>query len=228
MKYNYKNCKGENNFVYRNPKIENNVLEFFRSLPPHLIKFPFDIYGAIKTRSNFSVHSYQKYAKKHNLTMQDVVAFCESNTGCIFKQGKKYMILYNNGEFIVLERKLFTLTHEVGHSVAEHFRFISGDRIAEQPDESITDELRREIEREANHFAANVLCPLPYLYMTSPSSPKDIQTAHRLSEEAAEIAYRDYRAYERSYNMKWHNAMLRILTGVDKPEPNPKRIYMFS
>ena len=65
-------------------------------------------------------------------------------------QAAAYLICYND-QIDVPERTSFSLAHEIGHILLEHFDFGS--------QEELTPAQRRLLDQEANAFAANLLAP---------------------------------------------------------------------
>ena len=192
--------------VYRNIKIERSVLGFLKSLPPELLKFPFDIHKAVKTMSNCTIHSYQMFALKFGTSVQKVAEDCQSETGCTHKYNDKYMIMYNNDEQLPNERRKYTIAHELGHIILGHHEIKRKQQIAQNDKED------KVMEREADYFAACVLCPMPLVYILKLRNIYQIRRRFGLSYKAAEIAWNDYCHYDRSYDIAWHNDMIKLLS----------------
>jgi Zn-dependent peptidase ImmA (M78 family) len=169
-----------------------------------LLTFPFDAYRAAKTIPNCAVLTYQTFARDNGVSLSDVVAGLESDAGCsVFKSGN-YLLFYNNCSDVLKPRKIFTIAHEIGHIVLGHHRL---DVMEEDKHE-----MYQHNEREANYFAATLLCPMPMVKVMNPVSYAEIRQMFGLSKECAEIAWRDYIAYDRLFNLAWHNDIKRLFT----------------
>lgn len=189
--------------TYRNRKTEQYVFNFYKSLPKKLRQFPFNISGAILTLRNCTIWSYQKFAEYHNISIDDIIGFCKSETGCTHKDGGKYVIMFNDAPDMVGERKTFTLAHELAHIQLGHF--------SELRDEIYGDSyFNYDLEQEANYFASCVLCPMPVLSRLEPMSSVSVRRVFGLSNEATEIALKNYDGYDKLYNVQWHNDMLGL------------------
>lgn len=172
--------------MYRNKKAEQQVLSFYESLPGDIRQFPLNIRKAILTLGNCTIYSYQEVVERNNISIDEVIIFCGSDTGCTIKQDDNCIVMFNDAPEMVTERKIFTLAHELAHI------------------------LLGESEEEANYFAACILCPMPVLSKLNPQTPLSVQKLFGLSREAAEIALKNHAEYDKKHNTKWHNAVLKL------------------
>ena len=178
---------------YRNRKVEKAVLECYKLLPGSMLRFPIDVVGIIRCIPGCSIHSYQTFAQKNNIPVRDVSQYCGSYDGCVHSYRSKRMIMYNNSGRITLQRKLFTIAHELGHIMLGH----------QDPENA-------GAEREANYFAATLLCPMPIVSAMPSKSPDLLKIAFNLSQEAAEIAWKNFASYDKTYYIAWHNDIIKL------------------
>ena len=189
-----------NNRILRDEQIEQATLEFYRALPRQLLQFPFDIKKALAALPRCKVYSYQEFAVIHGISVQDVIAYCESYAGCTEKQKGNYMVLYNDSDGVVEGHRRFTLGHEGGHIRLGH---------CELPKETRESDAKA-LDAGADYFSACVLCPIPILSRLHPQSTLSIRKVFSLSNEASEIAYDGYKSYDRHYNEEWHREVQKI------------------
>jgi Zn-dependent peptidase ImmA (M78 family) len=170
------------------------------------VQFPFNAMEAIMALKNCTLHSYQGFAEMRNISVEEVTANCESDSGCTHKEKNKnkHIIMYNDSPNIPIERKIFTLAHELGHITLEHMVALENLEIYNS---SYCD---KSLEREANYFSATTLLPVPILSYIKPQTVSSIQMIFGLSHEAAEISFNDYKDYDKYYNIRWHNDILKL------------------
>lgn len=85
-------------------------------------------------------------------SMKDVIGAFASEDAITLALDDSYHIAYND-TVSSTERIRFSLCHEIGHIILGHFE--------EFEVEMLTDQQRELLDREANAFAANLLCPAP-------------------------------------------------------------------
>jgi len=190
--------------AYRSRKVEKCVIDFYKALPVSLRRFAFDVKKAISTLKNCTVHSYQEFAQRHNLSVDEVVAYCESPMGCTHKERGNYIIMFNDSPHIAKERKFFTLAHELGHILLGHLVILENYKIfnSSHPNE--------HFERDANYFAASVFSPMPILSRLKPKSALAIREVFGLSFQSSEILFSAYIEYDKYHNIAWHNEILKL------------------
>jgi len=137
----------------RNRSVERTVLAFYTAMPKYFRQFALDIREIIRAVKNYTLLSYQEAVAQYGVSMEDVMARCESEVGCVFKTGDTYVIMYNDADDIPEGKKRFTLAHELAHIVLRHFEIVEADKIAENI------HFDTMLERESDNFAACLLCP---------------------------------------------------------------------
>ena len=79
--------------------------------------------------------TYNKFAELNQCPLQEVLALCESESGCThYDVGKnRYLVLFNSStqNHNVLGRIRWTLAHELGHVTLNHLPYIAEPHIAE-------------------------------------------------------------------------------------------------
>lgn len=192
--------------MYRNRHIEKCALDFYKTLPKHIAQFVFNIREAISTLKNCAVFSYQEFAGFSNAGVNDIIAYCESYDACTRKgiDEDKYIILYNDSPDISKGKKAFTLAHELGHILLGHMNILESFGIYHSSHEN------EHMKKQADYFAACLLCPLPVLYRIKPKSILSVEMIFGLSGKAAEVAFDNYTHYDRTYNIAWHNDILNL------------------
>jgi Zn-dependent peptidase ImmA (M78 family) len=143
----------------------------------------------------------------NNIKISDVISYCKSESGCCFLRNGKYVILYNDDKSICKQRIIFTLAHELGHIILDHFNIYHLNILS---DNHNNHKLKNQIEDEAEYFAACLLCPLPILTKIQIKSEIEIQKVFNLSKSASVIAWRQFKSYDRTLNIACHNKFLKL------------------
>ena len=156
--------------MIRHLYICNQVLQLYRQMEK--ISFPIEPADLIATIPNCRIMTYEKFAEINECSIQDVVAVCESKTGCTHYDvaNDRYLILWNSSRSSnnVEGRRRWTKAHELGHVVLNHLALAAQPMLAENNLNNLTP---TEIEIEADIFAATLLCPMPIFQMFNISSP---------------------------------------------------------
>ncbi|MGM0124899.1 hypothetical protein IGI37_002293 [Enterococcus sp. AZ194] len=127
-------------------------------------KLPLSVKKLIRSFPNISLQKYTVFAKRRNLSLEEVYQITNSEEGCLWMNGKnKFIILYND----MIEntgRIRFTLAHELGHYVLKHNELSEKTKLSRY---SLTSDEYDIFEKEANYFAKRLLAPIPLvdLYM---------------------------------------------------------------
>ena len=109
----------------------------------------------------------------------DAHQLTENESGISINNGTKWYIIYDDSAST--ERSRFTVAHELGHIFLGH-KLVEG-KIARTK----TFAIRPEIEREADMFAARLLCPACILWALDLHTAEEISRVCRVSYAAARI-----------------------------------------
>lgn len=172
--------------------IKNKTLCYFRSLPLEAIKLPLDIVTSVCSISNCAIMTYQEFAQRHGITIEQVIRYNESENGATHydTENDRYLILYNDDStHNIMERQRFTVAHEVGHILLGHLPYIMEQKIAM---DNIVSQSYPLFEQEADWCASVLLCPFPVLKEVSIKSPEEIRKLCGLSAQASLIKYEQY------------------------------------
>lgn len=119
-----------------------------------ICSFPIDPIDVINKRG-WNIYTYQEIAKLQGCTVDHIITTSGSSDGFVSKDNNDIYIAYNNDWSKTKERIRFTLMHEIGHLYLGHVKY------------GIFDNLNhanyKELEKEANCFARNVLAPLLFI-----------------------------------------------------------------
>ena len=196
--------------MIRYPFIYNQVLQIYRQMDQ--IVFPIEPDQLIKRFPNCKMLTYEQFAKMNGCSIEDVIAICESKSGCTHYDvvNNNYLILWNSEQSgnNVEGRRRWTKAHEFGHVVLKHFQLVSELTMAEH---SFSNAVTPAFEAEADRFAATLLCPMPLFQLLDISSPADIRKVFGLSVEASANRWNEYLKWK-NYHRKtaWENDMRRI------------------
>ena len=121
-------------------------------------EFPVDLKKIQRRYKNlFQIRSYKQFMMKHDATRAECISFFDSDSGSVASSGNgTYIIYYNDAESH--ERIRFTIAHEIGHIFLDHLSTYGTPILSRNS--LLDDALYDEIEKEANCFARNLLCPV--------------------------------------------------------------------
>lgn len=188
--------------------INNLVLKLYSQLPR--IKYPLDLNEILSLIPNCKLMSYQNFADINHCSVNDVVALCQSKSGCTHYdvETNRYLILINLAETSNYGRRRWTIAHEIGHIMCGHHIISAVDKIAEHSFSQFND---KNYEMEADYFAATLLSPLPLFKTLKMQSAQDIKEIFGLSAEAADIRLKEYKLWLRSHRKTaWENDIVNI------------------
>lgn len=131
----------------------------------------------------YNVYTYQELRLKN----PELYELCQSFSDEAYKEPLTKTIAYNKGRPRCRIR--FSLCHELAHIVLNH--------------ECVS----KQNEAEANYFASNFLAPRMAIHYSGCKNARDVAKIFYLSEEAAEIAFDDYR--------RWHRIAVCRMSSVD-------------
>ncbi|MCL9634625.1 ImmA/IrrE family metallo-endopeptidase [Bacillus zanthoxyli] len=167
------------------PKAEQAAFKLLKINNVH--ELPVKVKKLAKHFTNLKIKSYSWFAKKRNMTLEEVCEFANSDEGCCWyiKSKNKYIILYNDTVENV-GRIRWTIAHELGHFMLKHNEISNKSVYARN---SLTEEEYVVFEKEANCFARNLLAPAPVVYQLRPINPHSISEVFHISYEAANNVY---------------------------------------
>lgn len=168
-----KTIKGENiiNIILSSDyqtRLERAKLEgrlFYNSLDPSLKKLPIDVNAIINAHSNWSFLVKDLY---------------DEDGYTIFKykkKKKKFLICID--QFAMVERKRFTVSHEIGHIVLGHFE--------EYYMKTLTPYEEYVLDKEADMVAGELLMPYDHMLEYYNWSTKGLTNRFHVSKEAAQV-----------------------------------------
>lgn len=178
--------------MIRKAFINNQVLNLIREATSY--SFPIEPCELVPVDKQIRFISYQQFSLDIGVSLSDLVSTCESSVGCTFydRGNNRFLILYNiDASETVPGRIRWTKAHELGHVVLGHF-----DHMACDSSQKLSD---RDLESEADYFAATLLCPMPLCKTFGISSPAQIQSRFGLSKEASTNRWNDYLEWQH-----WH------------------------
>ena len=188
--------------------INNLVLKLYSQLPR--IKYPLDLNEVLSLIPNCKLMSYQKFADINHCSVNDVIALCQSKSGCTHYdvETNRYLILVNLAETSNYGRRRWTIAHEIGHIVCGHHILSAVDKIAENSFAQINNQ---DYEIEADYFAVTLLSPLPLFKAFEIQSARDIQNTFGLSVEASDIRLKEYKIWLRNHRKTaWENDIVNM------------------
>lgn len=110
------------------------------------------------------------YSKLRTLNIEKYNFLMKNNLGFAELRNDEYFIYYDDKVEIKIQR--FTVAHEIGHIVLNHFNIFSDNR-----------------EKEANMFAARLLMPICVLYECKVSKPEEIMELCDVSLTSAKYRF---------------------------------------
>ena len=188
--------------------INNLVLKLYSQLPR--IKYPLDLNEVLSLIPNCKLMSYQKFADINHCSVNDVIALCQSKSGCTHYdvETNRYLILVNLAETSNYGRRRWTIAHEIGHIVCGHHILSAVDKIAENSFAQINNQ---DYEIEADYFVATLLSPLPLFKAFEIQSARDIQNTFSLSAEASDIRLKEYKIWLKNHRKTaWENDIVNM------------------
>lgn len=144
---------------------------------------PVKVKKIAKKFPDLQIRSYSWYAKKWNLTIEEVCELVDSEEGCCWylKQQNKYMILYN--DLVKHKGRIrWTIAHELGHYLLKHNEKNNKSIISRN---SLTEDEYEVFEKEANCFARTLLAPPPVITKFEYINVDEIIRLCNISFEAA-------------------------------------------
>ncbi|WEG14113.1 ImmA/IrrE family metallo-endopeptidase [Pullulanibacillus sp. KACC 23026] len=147
-------------------------------------KLPVKVKRIAKKFSNLKLVKYSQFAKKQNMTIEEVYDFADSEEGCCWytKSTNRYIILYNDTRDNV-GRIRWTIAHELGHFILKHNELNDKTILTRG---SLTKQEYNVYESEANCFARALLAPSSVLTSLGYVTIFDISHICNISFQAAQ------------------------------------------
>lgn len=163
-------------------------------LEHNIDKLPVDSIKIISQHKNWVAKSYDKYANRHSISIEEVIEFAENEDGCVQVFKDRYLILYNdNPAWIDSPKRInWTIMHEIGHIVLDHFDELKNNTISNS---TINDEKYEQLEKEAHYFAACVLAPHIISYKLKIKDAKTLSNICGITGEASEKRFSAYKKW---------------------------------
>lgn len=156
------------------------------------IIFPFDSIKAVSLYENCRYITYDDLAAISNVSHEEVIRTCESYDGCTKydKSSDRYLIIVNRSSRNARSEKRinWTIAHELGHIICGHFNELAGETLSSEINS-------KEMEEEADFFAASLLAPIPALLKVGVRNVGDIKQCFGLSQQAAEYRWAEFQHY---------------------------------
>jgi Zn-dependent peptidase ImmA (M78 family) len=169
-----------NNIRYN--KIIYEVRKFY--FDNGITKLPLDPV-AIMDSYNWRHMTYEQIAKRNGLSIFDVVKVYGTSDATTIYNGKSYTICYNTNRG-PQSRILFSIFHEIGHILLNHFTEFDVTTISKDETKELDSKLYNVLEAEASYFSANVLAPDLVLLSANIDSVEKVMRFCGLSREASE------------------------------------------
>ena len=151
--------------------------------------FPFQVRQLLKNY-DVKIFRYSTLADNSNYTVDDIVDIIGSEDGETFylPKNKLYLVTYND-VCLSAERRRWTLAHELGHIVLQHFQLFPLSESAMGAGLfQLSASENRLFEREADFFASELLCSPALLCQIPIKLQVDVSMAFKISNEAAKYA----------------------------------------
>ena len=151
--------------------------------------FPFQVRQLLKNY-DVKIFKYSTLADNFNCTVDNIVDIIGSEDGETFylPENELYMVTYNDA-CLSAERRRWTLAHELGHIVLQHFQLFPYSASAMGAGlVQLSASESRLFEREADFFASELLCSPALLCQIPSLSSAEVSNIFGVSNEAATYA----------------------------------------
>ena len=143
----------------RRSEIKNAVIKTLQAYREPL-KLPVPIKAITKSFPNIRLISYSKQMERRGLSYDEMVAFAGTEDAFTDYNAKTglFLVYYNDvaSNQLSSNRYRWNIAHELGHIALKHHQTYTGSRIFRS---SLSKTLYRELEDEADTFAAYILVP---------------------------------------------------------------------
>ena len=130
---------------------------------------------ALATECGWRVKPYTRMADRLALSLSEIIE--TYGTQDAFTAFRRRPVIFYNDTVRSRERILFSLCHEIGHIALEHFRHGG----------SLTDDLRRKLDREAHAFACSLMAPAPIVQAVVTAAPDSARQLFGMSQSAWKV-----------------------------------------
>ncbi|WP_250277250.1 ImmA/IrrE family metallo-endopeptidase [[Clostridium] colinum] len=195
--------------------VMEKVYEFI--IDNNISYYPLDVVSIIK-QNKWSITKYSEFGNKYNYTNDIVGKILQSNDGRthLFIENEKYMysIIYNDDLNVNTDERIrFTLAHEIGHIYLNHLKDFEETEVQRN---GLDNKSYSILEKEADMFARNLLCPYPLLkkvindFQCNSTNVQIISETFKISKKASEIRL-NLINYDRKYNYDGNLEIIKIL-----------------
>lgn len=171
-----------------------NIKKLILSIYKHseMLKLPIDIIEIIKTYNNCKIVTYREHMNRFKLSYNEMIEFTGSKEACTLfdSNTEKYIIFYNNlnADLIKSYRYRWSIAHEFGHIMLNHFKFHKLSLI----NNCIEADEYDIFEKQANIFAAFILVPFSLLNLYKVREQIQLKKYCEISYEATKNNYVSY------------------------------------
>ena len=169
-------------------RLDDTILSLYRQIRYPV--FPVDPVASIHRMPRCKYITYDDLARVSGVDYRTVVKACESLDGCTQYDpvNERYLVAINTSAMYGASkaRIRWTTAHELGHISAGHFIELAQNMPDIQQPSAF-----REMEEEADYFAAAFLAPIPALKALRVRRPANIRDWFGLSQTAAEYRWSD-------------------------------------
>ncbi len=119
---------------------------------------PISVKKIIRDIPNLHIQKYTSFAKKNDLTLDEVYEELDSEEGCLWMRKDGQFIIFYNDTVSNIGRSRFTIAHELGHYLLKHNELTKKTNLSRY---SLSESEYDIFEKEANYFAKRLLAPIP-------------------------------------------------------------------
>lgn len=178
-------------------RLDGNILYLYENLytPP---VFPISPLRTIMRLEKCRLLSYEELSAESGKPLADIIRACNSADGCThYDPARDRYLMAINFSGRSEKRVRWTTAHELGHIAAGHFQELALAGRSEATPEEL-----RQMEEEADYFAASFLAPLPAIRVLRAKSAAEVRDWFGLSQTAAELRWSEYKKNEEPDRME--------------------------
>lgn len=155
-------------------------------------EYPVNTMDIIEKLPNTELATYEEFAEEIYKDIDFVSKkIAKNNDAFTLNRGDKFIIVYNSDISLnIVERIRFTIAHEIGHILLNHFN--NGDLILTRG--GLSEEKYSMLEREADTFARELLAPT-FIMNTEKWKIKDVCNIFDVSKQVAHISLESKKHY---------------------------------